>query len=269
MTLAQTMASPPLLQPRVPQWAGEAAADGRREIFTAIVADAASMDAAALRAGVANAYAQLGTRVRAARKTPIRLWNYLPDPGHFMGPGLDRYMVFNAGRHDGYRQWSDDATVRPSLATASGVGIVGKDLTVHCLASPEGGVAIENPRQTPAWRYSVRYGPVPPSFSRATAVEIDGRGLLLIGGTASIVGEDSRHAQDVEAQLEEALTNLAALTPLGRIVDLRCYVVRPEDGELVSATLLARCPAAARTELALARLCRPELLVEIEGVAEL
>ncbi len=262
------MPSPPLLQPHVPQWAREAVADGRLGIFTAVVSDAASMDAAALKAAVTAAYAQLGARLDAARKAPIRLWNYLPDPGHPMGPGLDRYMVFNAGRFDGYRQWSDGAVAGPSLATASGVGIVGRDLTIHCLASPDGGVAIENPRQIPAWRYSSRYGPVPPCFSRATVAEIGGRRRLLIGGTASIVGEDSRHEDHTGAQLEEVLINLAALTPLSRLVDLRCYVVNPEDAVPIAAALRLRCPAA-RLELTVARLCRPELLVEVEGVADL
>jgi chorismate lyase/3-hydroxybenzoate synthase len=226
------------------------------------------MDAAALRAGVAAAYARLGARLDAARQAPIRLWNYLPEPGHPMGPGLDRYMVFNAGRYDGYRQWSDGSAAGASLATASGVGIVGQDLTIHCLASPDGGVAIENPRQIPAWRYSARYGPVPPCFSRATVAEISGRRRLLIGGTASIVGEDSRHEEKTADQLEEVLTNLAALTPLDRLVELRCYIVRPDDVVPIAAALRARCPAA-RLELTVARLCRPELLVEVEGVADL
>jgi chorismate lyase/3-hydroxybenzoate synthase len=267
-TLALRIPSPQLLQPLVPQWASDAVADGRLENFTAIVSDAALMDAAALQAGVTAAYAQLGARLHAARKAPIRLWNYLPDPGHPMGPGLDRYMVFNAGRFDGYRLWPDGGLTGPSLATASAVGIVGQDLTIHCLASPDGGVAIENPRQTPAWRYSARYGPVPPCFSRATVAEINGRRQLLIGGTASIVGEDSRHAKETGAQLEELLTNLAALTPLGRLVDLRCYVVSPDDGAPIATALRLRCPAA-RLELTVARLCRPELLVEVEGVADL
>jgi hypothetical protein len=37
------------------------------------------------------------------------------------------------------------------------------------------------------------------------------RALLLIGGTASIVGEDSLHEGDAGAQLEETLKNLEAL----------------------------------------------------------
>jgi chorismate lyase/3-hydroxybenzoate synthase len=275
----------PALQARAPQWVDDALGVGRVEMLTAIIADAASMNAGTLRARVADAYARLGESVRESGNAPIRLWNYLPDPNHVMAPGLDRYMVFNAGRFDGYRQWSGkpDAggeLVR-SLATASGVGVAGSDLTIHCLTSPEHGVPVENPRQTPAWRYSARYGPMPPCFSRATIAEIGGRRRLLIGGTASIVGEDSRHERDVVSQVEETMANLAALIgaarrmpepddlALARLTDLRAYVVRPEDAEVVWPLLRARCSRARRIELTTARLCRPELLIEIEGVADI
>jgi chorismate lyase/3-hydroxybenzoate synthase len=107
------------------------------------------------------------------------------------------------------------------------------------------------------------------------------RRLLLIGGTASIVGEDSIHPRDASAQLNETLTNLTTLISaaqngtesphgsLGRICDLRIHITRSQDAAAVHATIRARCPGVARTEFVLARLCRPELLVEIEGVAEI
>jgi chorismate lyase/3-hydroxybenzoate synthase len=269
------------LQPRVPQWVEAAVGTGTLEMFTAVVPDAAAMSAAALRTNVTAAYVQIGAALRAADKAAIRLWNYLPDPAHVMEPGLDRYMVFNAGRYDGYRQWHGDINRATPLATASGVGISGRDLTIHCLASTDRGVPVDNPRQTPAWRYSVRYGPLPPCFARATVAVVNGRRCLLIGGTASIVGEDSRHARDVQGQLEETLVNLTSLiraacqvsepdaAVLDRLVDLRVYVVRAEDAPMIRSVVEKRCRRAAHVELSEARLCRPELLVEIEGIAEI
>lgn len=277
-TLAAAVGLVAPLQPRAPRWVEDAIARASFEMFTAVVPAAAAMPAETLRARVSAAYSTIGDALRAARKAPVRLWNYLPDPAHVMGPGLDRYMVFNAGRYDGYRQWraaADD----PPLATASGVGISGDDLTIHCLASPDGGMPVENPRQTSAWQYSARYGPLPPCFARATAVAINGRPRLLIGGTASIVGEDSRHARDIAAQLEETLVNLAELirvarharepddAALQRLIELRVYIVRADDAALVGSVLGTRCRGAAHIELTTARLCRPELLVELEGIA--
>ena len=288
--------SPPL-QPIPPLWVTEAmpgarafdagsdvsaSASGPLLLLSTTVHGAGRMDAGGLRAAVARAYVSFGNALRAANGKAIRLWNYLPDPGHVLAPGLDRYMVFNAGRHDGYQSWFDEpGRFETSLATASGVGIAGEDLVIHCLAGNAHGRPVENPRQKPAWRYSTRYGPMPPSFSRATIAAVDGRQRLLIGGTASIVGEDSLHIGNVSAQLEETFCNLASLVAtargseessrasLSRLTDVRVYVTRGEDAPAIGATVRARCPNAARIEIAVARLCRPELMVEIEGVADL
>jgi enamine deaminase RidA (YjgF/YER057c/UK114 family) len=256
-------------------------ADGLTLLSTT-VPDAACMDAEALRAHVTHAYAAIGDALRSIQRTAIRLWNYLPDPGCLMAPGLDRYMVFNAGRHEGYRRWSAEPDrFERSLATASGVGIPGDDLVIHCLASQSGGYAVENPRQKPAWQYSARYGPFPPAFSRATIAAVGARQLLLIGGTASIVGEDSLHDGNLQGQIEETFTNLTTLVaaghgnfaarrlPLACVTDVRVYVRRDEDAAAIGARVRASVSGTARIEMAIATLCRPELLVEIEGVAEI
>jgi hypothetical protein len=57
-----------------------------------------------------------------------------------------------------------------------------------------------------AYDYPRQYGPAAPSFSRAALTPDP---LLLISGTASIVGHASVHLGDVTAQLEETLANLA------------------------------------------------------------
>ncbi len=287
---------PPHLSPTPPQWVDEALGpnaqradpgstvdalvSGPLVLLQTTVSGARAMDADQLRSHVSNAYVAIGAALTTFNRQPIRFWNFIPEPGHAMGGGLDRYMVFNAGRYDGYSRWSGGANVGPSLATASGVGTIGNDLVVHCLAADIPGTAVENPRQKPAWQYSARYGPMPPCFSRATIARIGNRCLLLIGGTASITGEDSRHAGDAEAQLSETLSNLDALIaaalagtngcdPLARLVDLRVYVARPDDAPMIREVLETRCPRATRIDMAIARVCRPELLVEIEGVAEL
>jgi len=250
-------------------------------LLSTTIADAGHMTGDVLRDEVGRAYSAIWLALQPTGASAIRWWNYLPDPGQLMAPGLDRYMVFNAGRHDGYRHSFDEVVFERSLPTASAVGIAGDDLIIHCLASTAGGRAVENPRQKPAWQYSHRYGPVPPTFSRAMLTSVGNLPLLLIGGTASVVGEDSTHADDVGAQIEETFRNLATLVAsargeteplsrsLSRIVDVRAYVTRPIDAGIVRAALHARCPSASRIELAAATLCRPELLVEIEGVAEM
>jgi chorismate lyase/3-hydroxybenzoate synthase len=242
---------------------------------TTRIRDAVQLDAEGLRQKVAAAYRAVIESLDTIGRHPARFWNFIPDIGTPMVDGLDRYMVFNAGRHDAY---GDQAG---ALGTASAVGIKGSDLSIHCLALEEAGTPVENPRQTPAWQYSARYGPLPPSFSRATIVGIGGRRTLLIGGTASVVGEDSRHFGELDAQMEEIFLNLEALirkaegnsngakAPLNRLVDLRVYVTSAAQAERVRQMLVSRCPRARTIAVAVAQICRPELLVEVEGVAEL
>lgn len=241
---------------------------------TTYIRDAVHLDADALRERVASAYRSVLASLEQIDRHPVRFWNFIPDIGAPLVDGVDRYMVFNAGRHDAYGAQSS------GLGTASAVGVSGSDLSIHCLGLDEPGTRVENPRQTPAWQYSARYGPLPPCFSRATIVDLAGRRTLLIGGTASVVGEDSRHAGQLDAQVEETLLNLDALihaangdasdaAALHRLVDLRVYVTSASQAERVRDMLVNRCPRTRSIAVAVAQVCRPELLVEVEGVAEL
>ena len=58
-----------------------------------------------------------------------------------------------------------------------------------------------------------------------------------------------------------------ARTWLSALVDVRVYFGRDSDGDAVAALAAQHFPAA-RREVARADLCRPELLIEVEGVAE-
>lgn len=214
---------------------------------------------------------------------PVRIWNFIPSihqsmpaaPGE---PHLDRYRIFNLGRFDAFSDWFGDLSTAPgTMPTATGIGHRGHELAIHILAAPTPGDPIENPRQRPAFRYSARYGPRPPCFARATRATINGRNLLLIGGTASVRGEDSVHHGSLAAQLDESVENLAILlrcvvddpAPLRLITEARVYFVHATDAEMLESELARRLPGVHRPELIQADICREELLVEIEAVADL
>jgi len=235
----------------------------------------------ALEEEVAAAYTSVLGEVARHGRHVVRCWNFIPGIQDRAGHGLNRYMVFNAGRHRGYRRASgtSDLAVQ-AIATASGVGTDGHDLFVAALGSVSAGVPIENPRQVPAYRYSSRFGPLPPCFSRAT-LEADAK-RLLVGGTSSVRGEDSMHPEAVGAQLDETLVNLDALITEGArlasaaparpaiagFTHVRVYVVDEGDRSAACDRLVdagVTCPI----ETVVARLCRPELLVEVEGVVSL
>ena len=106
----------------------------------------------------------------ASGRHPVRFWNFVPGIHADMGDGLDRYMVFNAGRFAAFCDWfGPAATFNRHVPTASAVGIAQRRRSSSTRsATLEAGVPVENPRQMPAYSYSRRYGPLPPCFARAT-----------------------------------------------------------------------------------------------------
>lgn len=257
-------------------------------LVSARVFDLDSLPTDAVESETAAAYSAIaGQFDGAAASHPVRFWNYIPNIHRASGRSpsgelLDRYMVFNAGRYIACARWlgGEDAFPR-LLATASGVGHEGTDLIIHALAATTAGVAVENPRQVPAYRYSRRYGPRPPCFARATVLaptENDSRRRLLVGGTASVRGEASVHVGDLAAQFQETLENLtalvraapgaAAIADPSSFTDVRVYYVRAADLPALR-TMCENAFDKARLEYIRADLCRQDLLVEIEGVATL
>ena len=116
------------------------------------------------------------------------------------------------------------------------------------------------------------------SFTRGMRVELDRCVMIFISGTAS-VGENgqSLHPGDVEAQTRRTFHNITGLLAAEAadwhdIVRTTCYLAdfRHYDpfnkirNEFYSEQGLDPLPASTCVE---ARLCRPELLVEIEAIA--
>jgi chorismate lyase/3-hydroxybenzoate synthase len=259
------------------------------------VPDVLRLDEAAFEQVCADAYRALEAGIDPqGPRYPVRLWNFVPDILAPLGTLAHRYMVFNAGRFRAFGEWLGEEALSGRLATASGVGHSEDQLVLHCLCATEPGRPVENPRQIAAWRYSQRYGPKPPCFARATSiVDAQGQPWLLVGGTASVRGEDSWHVGDLSRQLDETLHNLAAVaaaavdplavadpaaldlsperrdTLLRRYRHLRVYVVRPSDRASLQKDLRRHFGPQTEIELVDADLCRPDLLVEIEGLARL
>ena len=214
---------------------------------------------------------------------PVRFWNHIPGIHQQMDAERDRYMVFNAGRFRAFCDWFGGADqFAGRIATASGVGHRGSQLVIHCLAANERGKAVENPRQIPAFRYSKKYGPLPPCFARAMIVPtLSDRGrTLLIGGTASICGERTVHRNLLAQQMRETLANLRSLIvaadptiaepeALAAFSHVRIYHPRGKDAKSIDRAARTAFATAEQIELVPADLCRPELLVEIEGVAQI
>jgi chorismate lyase / 3-hydroxybenzoate synthase len=194
----------------------------------------------------------------------VRMWNHVGSI-NADEDGMERYRLFCAGRHEafvaaGYHHGAD-------LPAASAVGMSGRGLATYFLAAREPGLQIENPRQMAAYRYPPRYGPKSPSFSRATLW----RDTLFVSGTSSVVGHESVHMGDVEAQLDETLRNIEVVIAqafpgrgLETVVAAKTYIRRAGDYELIARRLDAIFPMNLYLE---SDICRSELLLETEVVA--
>jgi chorismate lyase/3-hydroxybenzoate synthase len=253
-------------------------------LCTACVANAAAMSGDELREAASTAYGLIERSLQtSATPHPIRFWNHIPDIQGQLPDGQTRYMAFNAGRFAACCAWFGGIELFDTrVATASGIGHAGSDLVIHCLASAMPGRAVNNPRQIAPYRYSRTYGLLPPCFARGTLLS-GPPSVLLVGGTASIVGEESRHRGDLQRQTDETLINLAAVVAaalgqpdwddqaalLARFRELRVYHRQAADQELLRQRLTTAFTGVRHMEFVHADLCRGELLVEIEGVARL
>ncbi|MBM4033509.1 MAG: dioxygenase [Planctomycetes bacterium] len=221
----------------------------------------------------------------------LRTWLYL---GDIVGPEGDtqRYKELNRARSDFYQ---DISFLKPYLApsvnaaiypASTGIGASDRDIMMSAIAIATERTDIrllplENPLQVSAFRYGERYGQRSPKFSRAMAILGPEAVAILVSGTASIVDSETRHVGDVEAQTHQTLDNIEALiarsnfqahgaaaagAALKDLVLARVYVKRQEDYAKVRAICRARLGELPAT-FAVADVCRPELLVEIEGIA--
>ncbi|HET7267677.1 MAG TPA: pteridine-dependent deoxygenase, partial [Oleiagrimonas sp.] len=134
-----------------------------------------------------------------------RIWNYL-DRINEGSDDDERYKRFCDGRLRGMGDFFDAGF---PAATAIGHSAPTGTLIIYCLATDHPGQRIENPRQWNAWRYPRQYGRTPPSFARAMLFPAGD--TLAISGTAAITGHESRHSDDLIAQLTEIRTNIDAL----------------------------------------------------------
>ena len=159
------------------------------------------MDILTFQQRVVEAYTEIFEQLDPATcGHPVRFWAFVPGIHEPLGAGLDRYMAFNAGRYGAFAaRFGRAPSFTRSIPTGSAVGVEDDRLLLHCVAADEPGVPVENPRQISAYHYSRRFGPMPPCFARATLLPgHSNQPVLIVGGTASITGEESRHIGDLD-----------------------------------------------------------------------
>lgn len=215
----------------------------------------------------------------------IRQWNYIENISSFEGE-YQNYQAFNDSRSHFYSSadWS------MGYPAATGIGTQSGGVMVELIAITGTGLvnrALDNPLQIAAHKYSqgVLLGTVDPcskqrttpKFERARIIGVPDQQTVYISGTAAILGESSLVSGDIIEQTRTTMQNIDHLisaqnypvpgaTREFRL--LRIYVKNPLQMEEVRGYMKTNYPDIGKIYIC-ADICREELLIEIEGIAEI
>jgi enamine deaminase RidA (YjgF/YER057c/UK114 family) len=234
---------------------------------------------------------QMLARAESGFEHIVRTWLYIGGITQAEGRTA-RYQELNRARGDFYEPICFGKALPVQNGThniypaSTGIGTSGSGIVMSCMALETQRkdiclVPLENPLQTRAYAYSARYSPHSPKFSRGMALATAKYVTTWISGTASIVNSETVHAEDIEAQTEQTIENIERLVSaenfrahglsgagatLNDLAKVRIYLKHARD--------LAKCRRICERRLGgvpsiyvTADVCRPDLLVEIEGVA--
>lgn len=230
------------------------------------------------------AFSMMGTVLREMDfpvESIIRQWNYIRDILGF-DDGMQRYQEFNNVRSLFYGDNFDEN----GFPAATGIGMNRGGVMIEFVAIKSAemrSLALDNPDQIAAHRYSeeVLVGQkcvlkTTPKFERARYLDLYGRKMIFISGTASITGEETVGIQDPVTQTKVTIANIRKLyadevlakisgeklTP--RYGHARVYIKNRHDFRAIRRTfsaLYGNLPVV----YIIADICRDNLLVEIEG----
>jgi enamine deaminase RidA (YjgF/YER057c/UK114 family) len=218
-----------------------------------------------------DAAEQLLAREGFGFRDVARTWFYLRDI-------LDWYGAFNAVRNAAFERLGLVGPGGDGQIPAS-TGIAGRNhgggwcaLDLLALQPRAGGrlsmKRLHNRKQNEATEYGS-------AFARAMEVGLGGARYVFVSGTAAIDERGrTRHVGDFEAQARYTLDAVAALLEgaSGRLADIAqatAFLKNPKDAKALERVLEAAGLGGVPLVTALADVCRPELLFEIDATAVL
>lgn len=218
----------------------------------------------------------------------IRQWNYIGRIVDFEN-GNQHYQLFNNARSKFY----NNSTFTNGYPAATGISMSINCLFVSVIAvKPNSNskiLPIDNSLQIPAYKYSesvlvdgkTDHLKTTPKFERAKLLASANDCIIFVSGTAAIRNESSLDADDVVQQTIDTIANINYLISQDNLAkngwsvpsksilsSIRVYLKNKNDFETVQSEVINAWPNIHSIYLE-AEVCRPELLVEIEGVAEI
>lgn len=213
--------------------------------------------------------------------TIVRQWNYIENILGFDGQE-QRYQAFNNVRSAVYGNLFNEN----GYPAATGIGMNRGGIIIEFMAVQSNelkSVAINNPSQIAAHTYSTKVLAgeecllkTTPKFERARYLELFGKKLIFISGTASIIGEKTvgvgNPAQQTEITIsnikqlysKEILNQLSGETLNPKYGHARVYIKNPKDFPVIKRTFKSHFDKLPVVYI-IADICRNDLLVEIEG----
>lgn len=221
----------------------------------------------------------------------VRQWNYIENIVGVTSENQNlkqNYQIFNDVRSDYYKT----SSFKNGYPAATGIGMsVGgviidfiavsssKDISIH---------SIKNPHQVDAHQYSVEVligensaQKTSPKFERAKVLSNDTVNEIFISGTAAIVGQNTIHQQEIANQIITTIQNINNLISSNNLKTngvsitrsikapsyIRIYIKNMEDipeARKICDEYFKDVPAL----YLVSDICRDNLAVEIEGIAE-
>ncbi|MBR4854482.1 MAG: hypothetical protein IKU88_07110 [Alistipes sp.] len=204
----------------------------------------------------------------------VRQWNYIEQITH-LSPEGQNYQQFNDARSRFYSKtdWVNGYPAATGIGTSHGGVTIVVDAAKN---SSKCSQAIDNPLQVSAHAYSqqvlidsdnTRHKSTP-KFERARILDIGGGSMIYISGTAAIRGEESSPSNDIAEQLRLTMENIAHLYDSSeyRVEMLRIYLKHRSNWPEVKSWIENNCNEIEALCIE-ADICRQELLIEIEGIA--
>ncbi len=204
----------------------------------------------------------------------VRQWNFIEKITHLSNSGQN-YQQFNDARSRFYAQadWLNGYPAATGIGTKCGGVTIMVDAVKQ---SNECSTPIDNPLQVSAHAYSQRVlidgdtarHKSTPKFERARKLDIEGCSMIYVSGTAAIRGEESSPSNQIIEQLELTMDNIAHLYNGEEyaLSMLRIYLKHSSNWPIVKSWIEDNYNELPNICIE-ADICREELLVEIEAIA--
>ncbi len=224
-----------------------------------------------LKSNIEKKYNDFFNLAKKSNMQILKIWHYFPDLLKNYSNNKTNYSLLCDARETIYIETFENQ----NFPAATVIGIEGKKILIYFFSAfCKSYSALENKRQVSSYNYPKSIFKEKPMFSRAVSFIPNNykKKKFLISGTASIIGYESIHLDNVIKQLEEALINYNNfIKPEDIILNVsRVYLSKKiEDSSVkIINKKLEDFFGLNKYILLQGEMCRKELLIEIEGFSD-